>query len=141
MSDPEGVDSPSHTHARAILTVKERVAHIVGMMERLEWQRGKSAPELAEQWDLAQSTVEGHAAEAHRLVSCDKDELTRDITVTAREMLKRARLEGNYSGASKMMTALMDVSGARAPSKQELTGKDGERLNGPVIYVPPESDD
>ena len=31
--------------------------------------------------------------------------------------------------------------GLYAPTKQEVTGKDGGPLNGPVIYIPPESDD
>lgn len=31
--------------------------------------------------------------------------------------------------------------GMDAPDRKEITGKDGERLNGPVIYVPAESDD
>lgn len=145
MTDPgdDGSEpaSPSHAHTRAIITVEERVDHIAGMMERFEWERGKSGKVLAEQWGLSLSTVEGNAAEASRRVTGDKDEIARDITLTAKELLRSARLANDPRGAKAMMDALMDVSGARAPAKQELTGKDGERFNGPVIFVPPESDD
>lgn len=136
-----GEDPPGHAPTRTILTVDERVDHIVEIMKRLEWVRGKSAPRLAAEWGLALSTVEGHSAEAHRLLKADRDEVDRNITIIATRAMVQAENAGDFQGIKAMGTLLLDVSGARAPAKQELTGKDGGPLNGPVIYVPTESDD
>lgn len=111
--------SASHAGARTSLTVAERVGHIVGMMERLEWERGRSAPRLAEQWGLAKDTVEGHAAEAHRLVTADKDEAIRDITAGARSLMRQALQAGDQRAFAAVANLLADVSGAKAPVKQE----------------------
>lgn len=140
MAEESPADEGSHARARTILTVEQRVAHIVGMMERFEWERGKSAPVLAESWGLATATVEGHAAEAHRRVVADPDEVRRDITVGAKQLMKRAIATGDCQGWKAVGDLLASVSGAKAPEKRELTGKDGAPL-GPVIFVPPDSEE
>ncbi len=113
----------SHASARTSLTVAERVAHSVGMMERLEWERGRSAPRLAEQWGLAKDTVEGHAAEAHRLVTADKDEAVRDITAGARRLFREAVQMGDAKAAKAIGDLWADVAGAKAPTKQEIDAR------------------
>lgn len=112
----------SHAPARAIPTVAERVAHIVGMMERFEWERGKSAPELAKLWGLAIPTVEHHSAEAHRRCVGDKDEAIRDITVGARRLFIDAVNAKDAKAAKAIGDLWADVAGARAPAKQEISG-------------------
>ena len=139
-------DEPITTaHARAIDTAApskaDRIEHIFKLMTAMEFTRGRTVRHLSELWGLHEDTVSRDAAEAHRMVMCDKDDAARDITITARTMLKAASDALDFRGVKAMGDLLLDVSGARAPAKQELTGKDGERLNGPVIYVPPESDD
>jgi len=90
------------------------------MMERFEWQRGKSAPKLAEAWGIAQSTVEGHAAEAHRMCVADRDEAVRDISVGARRLFIDAVNNGDANAAKAMGNLWADVAGAKAPTKQEV---------------------
>lgn len=122
-------------------TVAERVAVIADMMSRLEWDSRKSARELAAKWNVALSTVRNYSSEAHRLCVADADECIRDVTVVCRDALRQAHQAADFQGIKAVATVWMDVSGARPAAKHELTGKDGSPLNGPVIYVPPESDD
>jgi hypothetical protein len=121
--DETPVSTASHAGARTSLTVAERVAYIVGMMERLEWERGRSARKLAELWGLAKDTVEGHAAEAHRLVTADKDEAVRDITIGARKLFREAVQSGDAKSAKAIGDLWADVAGARAPTKQEIEAR------------------
>lgn len=111
--------------ARAIPSVRERVAHIAGMMERFEWVTGKSAPELAEKWGLAVNTVEQSAAEASRLVVGDKESAVRDITIGARKLFLEAVANGDQKGATAIANLWADIAGAKAPTKQELSGSLG----------------
>jgi hypothetical protein len=118
-------DGTSHAPARAIPSVAERVNHIVGMMERFEWDRGKSAPELAKLWGLAVATVEGHSAEAHRRCVGDKDTAIRDITVGARRLFIEAVNMGDAKAAKAIGDLWADVAGAKAPAKSEISGSLG----------------
>jgi len=113
--------APESPHARAILTVEERIAHIVGLMERFEWVRGKTAGLLAAEWGLSKSTVENYSAEAHRRIVGDKDEAVRDITLGARKLMKRAVAAGECRDFAAVANILADVSGAKAPTKQEVS--------------------
>lgn len=116
-------DETSHARARAIITaptVEDRVDLIAGMMERLEWERGKSARVLAAQWGLAVPTVEGNAAEASRRVTGDRDEAARDITAGARRLFRQAVNDGNAKDAKAIGELWASVSGANAPVKQEI---------------------
>jgi len=127
MADDDGADAPAdgHTSARAILTVEQRVAHIVGMMERFEWVRGKSGPVLAEKWGLSLSVVEKASAEAHRRVTASKDDAERDITLGARKLFLEAVANGDAKAAKMMGDLWADVAGAKAPEKRELSGSVG----------------
>ncbi len=135
----DGADSPSHPRARAILTVDERVEHIVGMMERLEWVRGKSAPELAAQWGFAVSTIEGHAAEAHRRVIQDPEDIKRDLITGCRKLFKSAVDNDEVKDATAIGGLLASVSGAKAPQKIDATvsssSDDDERLAGKLARL------
>ncbi len=108
------------SHARVAPSIEDRLAHIVGMMERLEWQRGKSAPMLAEQWGLAVGTVENDSAEASRRVTADASEVRRDITLGGRRLLKEALENGQARDFATIGKLLADVSGANAPQQHQF---------------------
>ncbi len=120
--------SATHTGARAIPTVDERVEHIVGMMERFEWVTGKSGPILAAQWGLAPATVAKHAAEASRRCIGDADEARRDITVGARRLLHQAVQQERPGDFAKIAEVWASVSGAKAAERRELSGPDGQPI-------------
>lgn len=134
MADDDRPDGPSGSHPRypAIgpsndnkAQKRERINHIVGMMERFEWVRGESAPDLAERWGLAVATVESYSAEASRRITGDPDEARRDITFGARKLFKAAVDEGNAQAAKMMGELWATVSGAKAPEKHQVGALDG----------------
>lgn len=102
---------------------RERIDHIVGLMERCEWVRGDSAEDLAEIWGVAVKTVEGYSAEAHRRIVGDPDEARRDITVGARKLLQEAVSASDFNGFSQVGRLWAEVSGAKAVEKRELTAR------------------
>ncbi len=118
-SSPEAL---GQTRARAVttLTVKQRVAHIRGIMERLEWRRGVTGDDLAEQWGLSIKSIEAHASEASRQIVGDKDESARDITAGAVQLLQQALQAGDARAFKMMGDLLADISGAKAPARQEI---------------------
>jgi hypothetical protein len=124
LADPGADVVPSH--ARVTPSVEERINHITGMMERLEWQRGKSARVLAEQWGLKVGTVENDSAEASRRVTADADEVRRDITLGGRKLLQKALADDDAKSFATVGKLLADVSGANAPVKQEIAAAVGE---------------
>ncbi len=118
-SQPE---ASGQTRARAVttLTVRQRVAHIRGIMERLEWRRGVTGDDLAEQWGLSIKSIEAHASEASRQIVGDKDESARDITAGAVQLLQQALQAGDARAFKMMGDLLADISGAKAPARQEI---------------------
>lgn len=121
VTEKEPADKPdSHASARAILTVEERVSHIVGMMERFEWERGRSGPRLAAEWGVSLGTVERASAEASRRCTADADEVRRDITLGGRKLLRAAIEDGDCAGFRQVADVLASVSGAKAPEKHQI---------------------
>jgi hypothetical protein len=108
-------------HARAIPTVEERISHIVGMMERFEWDRGRSAPKLAAEWGLSVSTVEKHSQEASRRCTADPDEVRRDIAIGGRKLLRKAIRDEDDKAFKNVAEVLASVSGAKAPEQRIIT--------------------
>jgi hypothetical protein len=93
-------------------------------MERLEWETGRTAPLIAVAWDLAESTIAGYSAEASRLVTGDEHMARRDITAGCRKLFREAVDAGDKRGATAIGTLWAQVSGAKAPERQEhkITG-------------------
>jgi len=119
----KGRRSESHTRAKAKKPgVRECINVIVGMMERLEWKRGKSARELAELWGVSVSTIENYSAEASRMVTADADEARRDITAGCRKLFREAVETSDHKGARAVGELWANVSGAKAAEKHELSG-------------------
>lgn len=121
----ERPSTASPTRTRAAPTVEERIDHIVGMMERFEWVRGKSAPTLAAEWGLAVNTVEHAAAEASRRCTGDADEARRDISVGARKLLRKAVDAEDAQAFKQVADVWAMVSGAKAPEKHQVGPLDG----------------
>jgi hypothetical protein len=111
--------SQSHPHARGLKRPAERVDYIVDLMERLEWRRGKTAPELAAIWGVSVSAVENYSAEASRRVTADPDEARRDITAGCRKLFRDAVNEGDAKSARAVGELWATVSGAKAAEKHE----------------------
>ena len=128
--------------------VLDRVAHIAKMMRALEWRRGDSVAALAEAWGLAVATVEGHSAEASRLVYAEiaspeavsvkvctaLDRVIDDSLRDAAGAQIKSRdssgdevfLDYDPSKARKVVVdaarAWAEISGAKAASRVELSG-------------------
>lgn len=100
-------------------TVRERVQYIVGLMEALEYEKGKTIYELAAAWDLAESTIGTYSAEASRQVTGDEHEARRDITAACRAVLREAAKAKNARDVRAVGELLAKVSGAMAPEKTE----------------------
>jgi hypothetical protein len=126
MASEKGPADESRTHAReAPETVAERVTHIAGMMEQLEWNGRDSLRSLSAEWGLAESTIKNYSAEASRLVTGDADEARRDITAGARRLLRETVTAGDANGFKADATIWAEVAGAKAPEKHQIGALDG----------------
>ena len=127
----EFVDDDEQTPRRTAPSVEERIDFICELMAQLLWERGKTAKRLAAEWGLAVATVEGNAAEASRRMTADKTDVARDIGVVARKAMLEAAEARDFRGVKAMGDLLLDVSGARAPTKVEnkITGVELEDID------------
>lgn len=135
-------DPAVESRARLVDTadVEARVEFIEDLMNELIWVRGKSAKWLAKVWGIGLGAVQTNSAEASRRVIGEVSEAKREITTGARKLMLDAVTAGDPQGFAQVARVWADVIGAKEAAKHELTGKDGAPL-GPVIYVPPESND
>lgn len=122
-----------------------RIERIADMMRDAEWVRGKSGKILAAELGLHEVTIRADAAIASRRVYAelmqDREGVGAQVGAALTKALDGAVREGDWKAVASLSKVYADASGVSAPSKAELTGKDGAPLHGPVIYVPPESDD
>lgn len=126
---PPGCPSPS-----------QRVAHIVDLMARGRWYLYRSRVKLAAEWGIAEATIRKDAAEAHRRLAADPDEVEqgkRELAeFCARERRKASRERSNVTGLTDIAAALKAAEleakfrdyPVGAPTRVELSGKGG----GPV---------
>lgn len=122
-----GDEPRTHTRAKHLTSVAHRVEYIAELMSEFAFERGRTNEQLAEVWGVAVSTVANYSAEAHRRVMASPEELSRDITLQARDLLDRAyrrAVQENREGCERGWVAvsgvLMDVSGVRAPEKHQI---------------------
>lgn len=122
------VNAPTKAVTRARATratpaiTAQRVERIAEMMQRGEWERGKSAIPLAEEWGLAVATVEGLSAEASRVVARrlnDPGRLKTDVSLVLMNNLYRASAAGEFGDVAKLGDVVTKVVGARAPERHE----------------------
>jgi bacterioferritin-associated ferredoxin len=122
MADEEAnsADHRNHAPARGLTTPAERVDYIVGLMECLEFRRGKTNDELAAVWGVSPSTVGNYSAEASRRVTADPDDAKRDISAGCRRLFKQAVDEGDAKSARAVGELWATVSGAKAAEKHQI---------------------
>jgi hypothetical protein len=116
----------SHARARPE-TVDERVEHIADLMRSLQWERGKTSKKLADEWEVAVSTVENYSAEASRRVRAevqDPGETGRDISIGLRKLFVDAVNNADGKTAARLAEVWATVSGAKAAEKLELTKRE-----------------
>lgn len=121
-----------------------RIERIADLMRAGEWIRSRSGKDLAQELGLAYQTIRLDAAIASKRVYAevmgDREGIGAQVGHALQTALDGALREGNYKAVAALAKVYADASGVSAPTRQELTGKDGAPL-GPVICVPPESDD
>lgn len=108
---------------------EQRIAHIMDMMRRWEWKRGKSAGDLATTWGLAVSTVEELSSEASKRVRAEVTDPER-VSGTVGMALQRVLDEGmeatgdaKWHGrklAVESSKAWAQIVGAMAPQRHEV---------------------
>ena len=94
------------------------------MMTLMQWRRGETAAELAEEWGVATNTVEQLAAEASRIVAraaTDPKRVTEDVSVVLSRDLHRASEAAEYGAVAKIADTWTRIVGARAPERSETT--------------------
>ena len=158
-------DSRDRTMASEVKTqahrapTEARINYIVGLMTDLEFESGKTVKMLAKKWKVGEQRVRELTAEASkrvRAVVMSRDDIADRVNLTLERILKDA-IDDNNSRAftdervlvqnRKLIVdaavAWANMTGASAPKRQEISGKDGGPIttHGPTIYVPKESDD
>ncbi len=118
---PKITTFPSEENIPVFAEVADRVEFIADLMEGLCWKRGKSAKVLAKRWNLAKSTVESYSAEASRQITADREHAARTITVICENLMRDAAINGKVKDAAVIGKLWAEVSGANAPTKQEVT--------------------
>ena len=106
------------------LTREQCVDHIVGMMQRNEWRRGRSGPPLAREWGVDERTVRGYAAEASNVLRReiqDPEAVKQDVSVVMRVAMDMAMEDGKYRDAVAAGDVLTRILGARSPERHEVT--------------------
>ena len=107
------------SRARAtIATTAARVDFIASRMRRGEWERGKTARELAAEWGISVSRVEDLSAEAWRRVcaeATDADRAKPTISGTLQIALAEAFHGGQYRAVAQLADVYSRIVGARAP--------------------------
>lgn len=107
-------------------TVSDRVDYIADIMSEMRWERGKSGKLIAKKWGLSLSTIEHYASEASRKIVVDRDTAMRVLTDGAMKLFQKSIVNEDAKSAKMMGDLLAAVSGANAPTKQELTHSLGE---------------
>lgn len=101
----------------------QRVETIVGMMRRGEWVPGRSGPQLANEWGLADDSLRHLAAEASRIVArevTDPDRVKVDVsTVLLRDMHRASEAE-EFGDVARLGDVVTRIVGARAPERHEV---------------------
>jgi hypothetical protein len=103
------------------------------LMTALRWTTGETGPLLAAAWGMAATSIAEIAGEASRRIRSAMDPATvKELVCDAmREGLAIALADRDARGLAAVAKVYADVSGASAPQKHELTGKDGAPLGLP----------
>ena len=126
-----------------------RLAHICEIMRAFKWRRGKTGPELAEEWGLSLVSVERLSAEASKRIKAevtDKDYVTATVCGTLEKIMSDARgdadrvitletergLKQESPNVSRKVAVdaaktWAEISGAKAPTQVEDVTPKNER--------------
>jgi hypothetical protein len=103
-----------------------RIAHIAGMMRRLEWIRGESGLALQVEWKLGKDRVEQLASEASKRVRAevvDRDAVQETVACALDKVLRDASKKSGSKAARTVIQAAKvwsTVTGANAPKRFEI---------------------
>lgn len=97
------------------------------------WVRGKTTKALAAEWGCAVNTVEQAASEAwRRLKAQDASWVRQHLSMSLMDALEKAQtigeLRAQISAICEVAKTWAPLVGANAPTRTELTGKDGGPL-------------
>jgi hypothetical protein len=114
-----------------------RLAEMMAVMRTLQWQKGITGPVFAEKWGLSLTRIEHLSAEAWRRVKAEVNDPDR-VGATVGTAIEQVMIEalndkgGERNQSRKIVVEAAKVwaaiAGANAPTKTELTGKDGAPL-------------
>lgn len=107
------------------MAVREaRIILIMKMMRALTFEKGKTARELAVEWDMPESSARKLTAEASKRVRAeiaDPEEVERDVGVALSENLRKAHKEGNYRAVADLTRVWASISVSKPPQRTENT--------------------
>lgn len=105
---------------------EQRIAHIMDMMRRWEWKRGKSAGDLATTWGLAVSTVEELSSEASKRVRAevtDPERVSGTVGSALSKVLHDSMDDGDRKSVIDASKAWAQIVGAMAPQRVDVTSR------------------
>ena len=103
---------------------EQRIAHIMGMMRRWEWRRGKTGPQLAALWGLSEDRVKDLAAEASKRVRAEVTDPARvsgTVGTALAKVLDDAMQDNDRKSVIDASKAWAQIVGAMAPTKVDVT--------------------
>ena len=122
-------------------TREARVQHIEGLMRTFKFKRGKTVRDLAKKWGIGEVYCRELTAQASKRIAAavmDPDAVNAMVGSALEEIISTCMPAKRYREVIDAAKAWSYISGSAAPSKQEVTGKDGAPLNAPVIFIPQE---
>lgn len=115
---------------------------------------GHTLREIAQRMEVSPGTVHNYIVAVLERLRAETDEKASQHVAMSLQRLDKAialvmkRIDSDDEESldaidrlDKLEKRRAALLGLDAPAKQELTGKDGGPLNGPVIFVPPDSDE
>ncbi len=103
----------------------ERIRRIVKLMAGGQWVTGVTGIDLAEEWGVSPTTVEGYSAEASRIVReavASSDDIRAQVLATLQTITTESMRRGQLRTAVESVKALAGVAGVEAPKKVDVGG-------------------
>lgn len=120
---------------------ESRIQYVEDLMRTFKFRRGRTARELAKEWNIPLTAVHHVTKEASKRIAkaiMDPETVNAKVCTALEEIIDRCLETGKYREAVQAAKAWSYISGSAAPSRHEITGKDGAPICGPMIFIPPE---
>jgi hypothetical protein len=122
---------------------RERIAHIRGLMTRLEWVKGETCDALAAEWGLTPGTVANDASEASRSLTPAGEPVEggRDYLIgKLRDAINSASCEADWKAMAPLLEVARKVLGVASPDASGVTvnlyvDQRGQMMPGPRSVV------